>query len=56
MEVIWLEVCMYEKEYGMCVSLVLLHAVCLLSACLHGVFVFHRTSLQQTYLVHGGTA
>ena len=51
METIRLEVCIYENEYGMCVSIVLLHLVHL-----HGVFVFHRTSLQQTYLEHGGTA
>ena len=35
METIRLEVCIYENEYGMCVSLVLLHGVCLL----HSVFV-----------------
>ena len=34
METIRLEVCIYENEYGMCVSLVLLHGVCLLSFCM----------------------
>ena len=34
MEAIRLEVCIYENEYGMCVSLVLLHGVCLLSFCM----------------------
>ena len=34
MEAIRLEVCIYENEYAMCVSLVLLHGVCLLSFCM----------------------
>ena len=38
MEAIRLEVCIYENEYGMCVSLVLLHGVCLLSFCMECVF------------------
>ena len=37
METIRLEVCIYENEYGMCVSLVLLHGVCLLSICMECV-------------------
>ena len=37
METIRLEVCIYENEYGMCVSLVLLHGVCLLSFCMECV-------------------
>ena len=41
MEAIRLEVCIYENEYGMCVSLVLLHGVCLLSVCMVCLHVFH---------------
>ena len=37
METIRLEVCIYENEYGMCVSLVLLHGVCLFSVCMECV-------------------
>ena len=37
METIRLEVYIYENEYGMCVSLVLLHGVCLLSICMECV-------------------
>ena len=37
METIRLEVCIYENEYEMCVSFVLLHGVCLLSVCMECV-------------------
>ena len=55
MEAIRLEVCIYENEYGMWVSLVLLHGVRLLSVCMV-CLCFIELSSQQTYLVHGGTA
>ena len=48
METIRLEVCIYENEYEMCVSFVLLHGVCLLSICMvclccaHGVCCLYK--------------
>ena len=39
METIRLEVCIYENEYGMCVSLVLLHGVFVL--CTWGMLSLH---------------
>ena len=59
MEAIRLEVCIYENEYGMWVSLVLLHGVCLLSFCmvyLCFIELHYSRSRCISYLVHGGTA
>ena len=60
MEAIRLEVCIYENEYGMWVSLVLLHRVCLLSFCCMVYLCFielhYSRSRRISYLVHGGTA
>ena len=52
METIRLEVCIYENEYGMCVSLVLLHGVCLLSFCMECVSCLSAWSVSLV-LLHG---
>ena len=58
METIRLEVCIYENEYGMCVSLVLLHGVCLLSFCMECVSCPSAWSVSLVLLhgVSGGVA
>ena len=52
METIRLEVCIYENEYGMCVSLVFLHGVCLLSFCMECVSFLSAWSVSLVHL-HG---
>ena len=52
METIRLEVCIYENENGMCVSLVLLHGVYLLCFCMECVFCPSAWSVSLV-LLHG---